>query len=210
MEQDTQKIIEDRFKELPEPIRNVITESGWEKTIRNIVSKNGLRIDQGSVIEHETLLIMLGFETPDDYLNNLINEAELEPETASKIAQEVNDQIFSLIRSKIIEKTEAEEVVVEKTHKDPVLDRENILKEIEDREEVVLPNQSKSTNSLMIEPDIQTPSTQVNTPAQNQQLIQNDLNKSAQTQNTVAQKLQTPTVSAAKTVKVDPYREIPE
>lgn len=206
MEQDTQKIIEDRFRELPESIREVITESGWEKIIRNIVSKNGLRIDQGSVIEHETLLIMLGFETPEDYLNNLINEAEIKPEIASKIAQEVNEQIFSLIRAKIIEKTETEEVAEKKTKTETSLERENILKEIEDPEEVLI----KPNNSLMIEPDIQTPSTSVNTPEQNQKIIEQDMKKTPTSINNVAQKLQTPTVSAAKTVKIDPYREIPE
>ncbi len=209
MDQDTQKIIEDRFRELPEQIREVITESGWEKTIRNIVSKNGLRIDQGSVIEHETLLIMLGFETPEDYLNNLINEAEIKPEIASKIAQEVSDQIFSLIRAKIIEKTESEEVEEihqQKTKAETNLERENILKEIEDPEE----NQVKPNNSLMIEPDVQTPSTSVNTPEQNQKIIEQDMKKTSPSVNNVAQKLQNPTVSAAKTVKIDPYREIPE
>jgi hypothetical protein len=186
MEQDTQKIIEERFKELPETIREVITESGWEKIIREIVSKNNLRIDQGGIIENETLLIMLGFETPEDYLNNLIQEAKLSQEIALKVSQEVNEKIFSLIRNRIIEKTESEEVVPQ--NKNP-LEREAILKEIEDKDET----------EVMIPSAVSTPSTQVNTAEQNQKIIGNSL----------TQKLQNPTISQPTVMKVDPYRELP-
>jgi hypothetical protein len=196
MEQDSQKIIEDRFKELPETIREVITESGWEKSIRSIVSKHNLRIDQGAVIEHETLLIMLGFETPEDYLNNLINEAEIDPKTAGLISQDVNEQIFSLIREKIIAKTEEVEAK-ELAQKPPTQEHERvaILKEIEDQEEEVV-----VANDLLIPEKPATPSTQVNTTEQNKKIIEQDL----------SQKLQTPTISQPKTVTIDPYRELPE
>ena len=83
-----------------------------------------------------------------------------------------------------------------KTNYNP--DRDELLKEIEDKDEA----------ELMIPSAVQTPSTQVNTVEQNQKIIENDLNKS--NQNTVAQKLQTPTVSAPTTMKIDPYRELPE
>lgn len=198
MEQDLQKIIEDRFKELPTTIREVITESGWEKNIRNIVAKHNLRIDQGAVIEHETLLIMLGFETPEDYITNLINEARVDTKVAEAIAQDVNEQIFSLIREKIIEKTEEENAIQTEKEQTGEYERDAILKEIDDKDETELMIRQSSL-----------PSTQIATPTPNQ---------SSNTQpqiiipvtNSVNQKLQSPTVSTAKTVKIDPYREIPE
>lgn len=199
MEQDSQKIIEDRFKELPETIREVITESGWEKNIRNIVSKHNLRIDQGAVIEHETLLIMLGFETPEDYLTNLISEAEVDAKVAEAITQDVNEQIFSLIREKIIEKTEESEAAAE-IEKKPTEEHERvaILKEIEDKDET----------ELMI-PQSTLPSTQVTTPTPNQSSTPQPQIIMPAT-NSVNQKLQTPSVSQPKTVTIDPYRELPE
>jgi len=217
MEQDDiKKLIEERMLELPQTIRDVIVKSGWTNTIRSLVKKHNLRIDQGSNLETETLLIMLGIETQEQYIKNLINEAQLSPELAGEIAQEVNLQIFSLIKNKLIENTEEKDesagikeikkVISDSSvnkYKEPdtkkSLERDSLLKEIEDKDE---------TAELMIPVAPQTPSTQVNTSEQNQKIISQDL--STTNQNTVAQKLQTPTVSAPTTMKIDPYRELPE
>ena len=217
MEQDDiKKLIEERMLELPQTIRDVIVKSGWTNTIRSLVKKHNLRIDQGSNLETETLLIMLGIETQEQYIKNLINEAQLSPELAGEIAQEVNLQIFSLIKNKLIENTEEKDesagikeikkVISDSSvnkYKEPdtkkSLERDSLLKEIEDKDE---------TAELMIPVAPQTPSTQVNTSEQNQKIISQDL--STTNQNTVAQKLQTPTVSAPTTMKIDPYLELPE
>jgi ribosomal protein L31E len=202
---DIEKLIQDSMLKLPEVIRKSITESGWEKTIRTIVKKYNLKIDQGSNIETETFLIMLGVETQEQYLKNLTTEAKLTPEIAAQIAQEVNEQIFSLIREKIIEKTEngesQEEKVleIENTEKKDEPARADILKEIEDKDETA-GHSTYASSALIIEPNSPLPSTQVNTAEQNQEII---------SKNSIAQKLQTPSVSAPKTVTVDPYREMP-
>lgn len=188
---DIKKLIEEKMLELPESIRDVIVKSGWVNNIRNIVKKYNLRIDQGASLETETLLIMLGMETEDQYKKNLINEAQIDSDTADKITEEVNVQIFSLIRNKLVEEMNKDEDA-------KISERDMLLKEIEDKDE----------NEIMIPSNPQPPSIQVNNVEQNQKNISNDFNKT--NQNIVTQKLQTPIVSAPKTMTIDPYRELPE
>lgn len=194
MEQDElKKLIEERMVQLPDVIRDAIVSSGWENTIREIVRKFNLRIDQGSSIETETFLVMLGIENKDQYLENIIKEAKIDKDTAQKITSEVSQKIFSLIKENIIKKTEEKE-------QEP--DRESILKEIEKDEE--------NETELAIPAQPSVPSTQVNTMEQNQKIVEQDLKNTATNAgatNTVAQKLQTPSVSEPKVVKIDPYRE---
>ena len=223
MDQDIQTQIKNRFAELPPKIQEAITESDWRIPMRRIIKEANLRIDQGGAVEMETLLTMLGLASPEEYLDNLIAEAQIDRTTATNISLKIEQEIFKKIRDILIEDDEKENNVVEELLKDaakkggefvkPMIpaaqvpvppktnynpDRDTLLKEIEDHDET----------ELMIPSVPQSPSTQVNTTEQNQKIISQDL--STTNQNTVAQKLQTPTVSAPTTLKIDPYRELPE
>lgn len=109
--------IKERFQQLPTPVQNIILKSGWEKTIRTIVDKYKLRIDQGSYIETETMLIMFGFVDSNDFLADIIKDAGVEPEIAQKIEAEVGEKIFKLIKDSIRNITEVhtEEAELSKT-----------------------------------------------------------------------------------------------
>ena len=105
-EKTSQQLIKERFKELPEAVQDAINESDWLTTLRSIISKNNLLIDQGLSIETETLLMMLGLENPKDYTKIIKREANLSKEQAIKIATEVEENILSVIKTNIIERTE--------------------------------------------------------------------------------------------------------
>jgi len=132
--------IKDRFNELPEKIRAIITESGWENKIRNIAKNNNLHIDQGGAIETETLLVMLGFEGPEDYIENIKKEGNLTTEQADKIGEEVATDIFGQIRSALVESTDEEpsEIGSKKSIlQEHLLDRNEIVKEMGDDIEII-------------------------------------------------------------------------
>ncbi len=103
------KEIKERFLELPESVQKIILESGWEKTTRDIVAKYNLRIDQGALVETETMLVMFGFISPDKFKPDLISDAGVDEETADQIEKEISDRIFKLIKDKIILVTEEDE-----------------------------------------------------------------------------------------------------
>lgn len=127
--------IKTQFEKLPTGVQKIITESNWQEKIRLIVKNNNLRIDQGATIESETFLVMLGFDTPDNFIQNLMNEAKLSQEIAQKIEEEVAETIFEPIKEILINKTQEK--------------KENSL---DDLEEVSTPlPSSPSSNSLDLE-----------------------------------------------------------
>lgn len=101
-------IAKEQFEKIPEAIQKIITDSNWEEKVRTIVKKNNLRIDQGAIIESEIFLVMLGFDSPDKFVQNLINEANLNQEQAEKIEDEVAEIIFDPIREILMNKTQKE------------------------------------------------------------------------------------------------------
>jgi hypothetical protein len=103
MQDDTKKIIEERFKSLPEKIQVAITESNWDDQIRLISQNNNLRVDQSSALETETFLTMLGLTNPNEYKENIQKELEIGGGLADTITKEVNDRIFREIKSFIVE-----------------------------------------------------------------------------------------------------------
>jgi len=126
-EKTSQQLIEERFKELPGTVQDAINESNWLTTLRNIINKNNLLIDQGLSIETETLLMMLGLEDPNDYTKIIKREAKLSREQAVQIATEVEEKILSIVKTKIIEKTE-KEAGIKGSPLDEILDEQEEIK----------------------------------------------------------------------------------
>jgi hypothetical protein len=107
--ENTKKIIKETFNQLPKIIQDAILDSGWEEKIRRIVEKNNLHIDQGAAIESLVFVTMLGLETPDDFIRNAKEQAEITDEQAFIISREIEREIFSEIREKLIEISEGAE-----------------------------------------------------------------------------------------------------
>jgi hypothetical protein len=147
MDEETQKIIKDRFQELPEVIQKIITESNWIDTIRTISQKHNLRIDQGAVLENEVFLVMLGFQTPEGFLNNIVKEGQIQIEVASDITDQIQRDIFSKIKQEIINQTENNKTQTE-TDAEPTLNRDNLLKEIEDVDSNEIPQEKSNSKSF--------------------------------------------------------------
>lgn len=127
------KEIEQRFNELPKSVQDIILNSGWEKTTRSIVEKYNLRIDQGAEIERETMFIMFGFDKPQNFINNISKQAKLDEKTAIDIAVEINDQVFSKIRTGVEKVVPTKEQRFEEVNPTESLEsREEILKQIEE------------------------------------------------------------------------------
>ena len=111
MDDETQKIIDDRLNELPEVIRDIILKSNWKDKIRRIVTKNKLHIDQGATIENLVFVTMLGMETPEDFVENAKEYANISEDQALSISSDVEKEIFREIRDKLIEITKTSDTV---------------------------------------------------------------------------------------------------
>ena len=83
---------------LPPPIRNYLGQGKYTLVAKNLMTKYNLRIDQGGVLEREIMLLLMGIETPDEFIQALVEEAKLEQQTVTGIVQDINTQIFVPLR----------------------------------------------------------------------------------------------------------------
>lgn len=104
-------IIREHFDELPEVVQDVILNSNWEYKIRNIVRDNNLHVDQGAAIENLVFVTMLGMESPENFIENAKDFANVDEKAAIKISEEVEDSIFTGIRRRLMDITENADTV---------------------------------------------------------------------------------------------------
>lgn len=132
MENDTQDIIKARYQQLPSEVQEAITAADLPASLERISKKYSLRVDQSGNLQVETLLIMLGLESADDFVDNVAKNLELSKDIASAITTDVNSDILRSIKINLM-KIQAEEEKKETatTEKANNRDRANVLNTIE-------------------------------------------------------------------------------
>ena len=83
---------------LPPVVRDYLTEGKYTTVAKGLMTMYGLRIDQGGVLEREIMLLLMGVDTPDEFMQALAEEAKLDQKTVDSIVQDVNTQIFIPLR----------------------------------------------------------------------------------------------------------------
>jgi hypothetical protein len=106
MDSDTRKIIDEQAAKLPESLRKAIETTDWRDLIKKISLDKNLSTEKLELIEQETMLVIYGFDTLENYIDNLVKETGLPEETAISIAEAANTRIFSEISNKadVVEK----------------------------------------------------------------------------------------------------------
>ena len=163
---ESKEILKNQFKKLPKDIQDAILAVDLRSKMQFITKKNNLHIDQAETLENEAVFVMLGLEHPGNLVANIAKHVEVSEEKAEVIAEDLNREIFLKVREslkKIFEKRDAEESSLpeegnegggsllagsllgkrEEKETDETLKRENILREIEDKEHHNLPTVNK-------------------------------------------------------------------
>lgn len=97
---ETDKLIDEQFKTLPPNIQEAIKAMPWKSTVKEIALLNKLDLKKVAIVEMETMFVLYGFESPDDYIENLTREAQINEETATIIAESVAKKILEPISIK--------------------------------------------------------------------------------------------------------------
>ncbi|MBM2817522.1 MAG: seg [Parcubacteria group bacterium] len=157
---ESKEILKNQFKKLPKDIQDAILAVDLRSKMQFITKKNNLHIDQAETLENEAVFVMLGLEHPENLVANIAKHVEVSEEKAEAIAEDLNREIFlkvreslkkifeerneegggNLLASSLLEKTEEKK---SETETDETLKREDILREIEDKEHHNLPTVSK-------------------------------------------------------------------
>lgn len=69
--------------------------------------KYELHIDQGTVLEREIMLLLMGIESPDEFTHALVAEAKITPDAIGGIVQDINAQIFIPLREEEMKSAQA-------------------------------------------------------------------------------------------------------
>lgn len=90
-----------KYEKMPKDLQNAILSAETSGVIDAIAKKYGLNIEQTGNLADEIGLLMLGETHPSDFINNLNRRLGADPETTKKIAQEINEQIFSKVKESL-------------------------------------------------------------------------------------------------------------
>jgi len=143
MDENTKKIIKEKFDALPNSIQELILSSHYQDTLIEIGKKYQLNIEQMSILERETTLVLFGLSPTKDFEGELMRELNIDKIKGNQITAEINEKIFLAIRDllKLMYTPEGEEPSVEETPEENNLDnnfesREELLKKIENPESI--------------------------------------------------------------------------
>lgn len=90
------------YNGLPKIIQDAITKSGWEKKVRDIVTKNKLRVDQGTQLENMVFALMMGQFSAENLYTSIMEDFDLDEENAKLLFQDIDEQIFGNIEGIIM------------------------------------------------------------------------------------------------------------
>lgn len=162
------------YRSLPLDVREVIASVEYMDKVQAIGKKYKLMIDKTGTLSEETGFVLMGLTPSKDFAKNIRERLEVSEDVAVNIVKEINEQIFFAVREslkKIFEKREEGEgssllagsflgkkekgwgSLLSKTEEktdEETLKREDILREIEDKEHHNLPSTNKTERHLEI------------------------------------------------------------
>src|SRR3989344_7652693 len=98
-EQELDKKLQERFKQLPKVVQDAITSADVEKHLRSLAEVRKLHLDQWSSLENEVMLTLLGFQRTEDLAQNIKQHVELDETTATALAADISKIVFEPIRA---------------------------------------------------------------------------------------------------------------
>jgi hypothetical protein len=108
MRQFTTDEIQHKFETLPQEVQDAVTSPEVHDSLISISKKYNLLLDQEAELIDQVGLVMLGFSSSKDFIQQFSHEADVDTATASKIATDINEEIFGKIRTSMREIEEKE------------------------------------------------------------------------------------------------------
>ncbi len=69
----------------------------WKSSVKEIAITNKMSFEQVEIVERETMFVLYGFESANDYISNMMREAQVNEEVATTIAKAVDERIFKAV-----------------------------------------------------------------------------------------------------------------
>jgi hypothetical protein len=98
MDENTTKIIKEKFDALPESVQEVILSSDYQDTLIKIGQQYNLNVEQIGILERETTLTMMGLTSMNNFEIELTRELNIDKEKGAQIVKEIDEKVFLKIR----------------------------------------------------------------------------------------------------------------
>lgn len=155
MDTSAKQLLKERYKQLPPPIKELVSSGEFEKKFQELYKKWGVHIDVATQIENETMLVLLGLEPPHGFARNLVSKTELEPEQVGDIAMDINNTIFQPLRKTLLRMSE-EGAEQESSGTSRPVKPKNVKLNVEKEEKVQQPNPTPESSPTPQEPEQKT------------------------------------------------------
>lgn len=139
-----------QFDRLPAEIQQAILDTNLSEKLQQITRDNKLMIDQAGSLQVETILVLLGLQPLNSYIDNIKQNVGLSDEEAKSVAKSVDELIFVNIRESLkkINKESLEGDIIEEKTDTNNLERESLVSGIENPSSIKETEQSISVSSL--------------------------------------------------------------
>lgn len=98
---NTNEQILEKYKSLPQDIKDSLFSMETAQILQKIGKDNGLDTKKTSLLAREVGDFMMGFSQPSNFIPNLRKVLGIDQNHAKKIAEEINNQVFSRIRESL-------------------------------------------------------------------------------------------------------------
>lgn len=210
------KILEEKYRSIPDNVRQAISSSEVNQKLRKITDKYKLQFDEAEDLTKEIGFVMLGLKKPDHFIKNAQQAAQVDFQTAKKIVEDVNEIIFKGIKNSLKKMSQEKEKAEEEDEENFGAEqrqkiRDELIQEIENPTPVKqkgLTGQVEKTTDLTKKP----PQELQNIKPRTEKIAPNASNNAEQEKNIqpepISENNQQPVQqNQPKKYTIDPYRE---
>ncbi len=221
MDEETKKIIKERFDALPKNIQDTILSTNYQEALIEFGKKYQLNVEQLGILERETTLVMMGLTSLKDFEVELTRELNIDKVKGNQIVNDINEKVFLKVREslKTINTPNEENSPTPVGMTTPQNNGSQILNSAGIK---IIPNTPATPSMQMQAEKLELPTEsredmlkKIEKPEMIHPILEQKLSGSvqtgvAQTEHTLNNLTPNSNVSPAMPKKVDPYREIPE
>lgn len=100
---EAEDTIKKHLESLPSKVQRALASTDIQNPLKEIYEKHGLLLDKASALETETVLIAVGLESGEDFVDNIVKNVGVSEVEATALAKEIDEKIFSQIRKNLKE-----------------------------------------------------------------------------------------------------------
>jgi len=98
---DIQKLIRERFAQLPKVVQTAITSADIEKQLRELANTHKLHLDQWQTLENEVVMTLIGINPVEELSVNLQKQLAVSNEIAKSLTADISKIVFEPIREQL-------------------------------------------------------------------------------------------------------------